>query len=88
MQSGTEHTSHPSPKTFRRSVRDRKIAGVASSLAHYFDLDVTLVRVVLVALCLVSGAGVALYVGAWLFVAEEGSETSIAADAMRSARKS
>ncbi|MGD0055751.1 MAG: PspC domain-containing protein [Acidimicrobiales bacterium] len=78
MQSSTEHPSKSSPRSFRRSVADRKIAGVASGLAHYFDLDVTLVRVVLVAACVVSGVGVVAYLGAWLFVPEEGSKISIA----------
>jgi phage shock protein PspC (stress-responsive transcriptional regulator) len=87
MQSSTEQDRH-SPKPFRRSIEDRKIAGVASGLAHYYNIDVTLVRVILVALCLISGIGVALYVGSWLFVPEQGSETSIAAGAMQCAHSS
>jgi phage shock protein PspC (stress-responsive transcriptional regulator) len=87
MQSSTEQEQH-SAKPFRRSVEGRKIAGVASGLARYFNFDVTLVRVILVALCLVSGIGVALYVGSWLFVPEQGSETSIAAGAMQCAHSS
>jgi phage shock protein PspC (stress-responsive transcriptional regulator) len=82
MQSSTETENSTGPKPIRRSVEDRKIAGVASGLAHYFNLDVTLVCVLLVALCLISGIGAAIYIGAWLFVAEEGSETSIAAGAL------
>jgi phage shock protein PspC (stress-responsive transcriptional regulator) len=85
MQFSNEQEHHTTPKPFRRSLEDRKISGVASGLAHYFNVDVTLVRVVLVALCLVSGIGVALYIGAWLFVPEEGSETSIATGALRCA---
>jgi phage shock protein C len=49
-----------------RSSRDRKWAGVAGGLAEYFDVDPTLVRVLWVALAiLTSGAAVALYVVLW-----------------------
>lgn len=49
----------------------RKIAGVCLGFAEYFDLDVTLVRIVWV-LCSVFGlAGVVAYVAAWIIVPEE-----------------
>jgi len=37
-----------SPKKLYRSRTDQKIAGVAGGLAHYFDLDPTLIRVLFV----------------------------------------
>jgi phage shock protein PspC (stress-responsive transcriptional regulator) len=52
--------------------------GVATGLARYFAVDVTLVRVVLVALAFLGGAGVPLYLAAWVLVPEEGSGTAIA----------
>ena len=56
------------------------LAGVAAGLAEYFDVDVTLVRIGLVALTLLGGAGVPLYVAAWLLIPEEGSEVAIAGE--------
>jgi phage shock protein PspC (stress-responsive transcriptional regulator) len=56
------------------------LAGVADGLASYFDVDVTLVRIAVVALSLIGGAGVPLYLAAWLLIPEEGSEVAIAAD--------
>jgi len=56
------------------------LAGVAAGLASYFDVDVTLVRIAVVALSLIGGAGVPLYLAAWLLIPEEGSEVAIAAD--------
>jgi phage shock protein C len=65
------------PKPLRRSVDRRMLGGVASGLAGHFALDVNFVRVV-VALSFLSGAGVALYLAAWLLIPEEGSDASIA----------
>ncbi len=53
------------------------IAGVAGGLAEYFDLDVGIVRVGLVALAIM-GIGVPVYVAAWLLVPEEGAEETVA----------
>jgi phage shock protein PspC (stress-responsive transcriptional regulator) len=51
---------------------------VATGLARYFAVDVALVRVVLVALAFVGGAGLPFYLAAWVLVPEEGSNTAIA----------
>lgn len=56
----------------RRSVTDRKLAGVAGGVARHLDVDPVLVRVVLVVLAFFGGAGLLLYVAAWLLVPEEG----------------
>lgn len=53
------------------------LAGVAGGLAQYFDLDPVLVRLGLVGLTLVGGAGVPLYAAAWLLLPEECSDESI-----------
>lgn len=58
----------------RRSVTDRKIAGVAGGLGRHLNIDPTIIRVVLVVLCFFGGAGLLLYAAAWLFVPEEGKE--------------
>jgi len=59
----------------KRLVRPRTgrvIAGVAKGLAEYFDVDVSLVRLVWV-LTVVFGAGlgVVAYIAAWIIVPEE-----------------
>jgi phage shock protein PspC (stress-responsive transcriptional regulator) len=63
---------------FRRAVHGRMVAGVAAGLADYVDVDVVVVRVVLVVLALVGGIGVPLYLAAWLLVPEEGTDESVA----------
>jgi phage shock protein PspC (stress-responsive transcriptional regulator) len=55
-----------------RSRTDRKVAGVCAGFAEYFDLDVTLVRVVwLVAALLPPGVSLIAYVIAWIVMPEE-----------------
>jgi phage shock protein PspC (stress-responsive transcriptional regulator) len=56
------------------------LAGVAGGIARYLNADVTLVRIVIVALTLFSGAGAALYIAAWLLIPADGEEESIAAE--------
>ncbi len=58
----------------RRSVTDRHIAGVAGGLARHLDVDVIIVRVALVVGAFFGGAGLLLYIGAWLLVPEEGTD--------------
>jgi len=61
----------------RRVVRpqtDRKIAGVCAGLARYFDLDVTVVRLIWVVLSIYPGAvilGVIAYAIAWFIIPAE-----------------
>jgi phage shock protein PspC (stress-responsive transcriptional regulator) len=70
----------------RRSRDDRMVAGVCGGFARYLDIDPVVVRVVLAALTVISGAGLILYVAAWLLVPEEGSETSIVGRRLPSGR--
>ncbi len=65
----------------RRSRDDRIIAGIAGGLAARSGRDVTVIRVVLVLLALLSGFGVAAYVIAWFLIPAEGSTETIAARA-------
>lgn len=50
---GTDQTA---ARPLRRSADDRMRAGVADGIARYLDSDVTLVRVIIAALALFSGA--------------------------------
>jgi phage shock protein C len=54
-----------------RSRVDRKIAGVCAGFAEYFDLDVTVVRVVWLIVALFGGGGVLAYIIAWIVMPEE-----------------
>ena len=54
-----------------RSRTDRKIAGVCAGFAEYFDLDVTVVRVVWLIVALFGGGGILAYIIAWIVMPEE-----------------
>jgi len=58
----------------RRSITDRKVAGVAGGLGRHLDIDPTLLRVAFVVLAFFGGAGLLLYGAAWLLVPEDGQE--------------
>ena len=63
----------PTPNKLTRSRADRKIAGVCAGLAHHFDLDVTLVRILCIFLTLATGLcpGIVTYLLAWILVPSE-----------------
>ncbi len=56
----------------RRSITDRRIAGVAGGIGRHFDIDPTLIRVVLAVLAFFGGAGLLIYAAVWLLVPEDG----------------
>ena len=58
----------------RRSTSDRYIAGVAGGLGRHFDIDPTIIRVVLAVLTFFGGAGLLVYGAVWLFVPEDGQD--------------
>ncbi|MEZ5095846.1 MAG: PspC domain-containing protein, partial [Nocardioides sp.] len=59
--------------TLRRSITDRKVAGVAGGLARHFDIDPTVVRVLFVVTALF-GFGLLAYGACWALVPEEGRQ--------------
>ena len=66
--------SIPAPtanKKLMRSRTDKKIAGVCGGFAHYFDLDVTLVRVLWLMIVFFAGWGIIGYLIAWIVMPEE-----------------
>ena len=63
----------------RRSTDDRMLAGVAGGIARYLNVDATLVRIGIAALILLTGAGAALYIAAWLLIPADGEDQSVAA---------
>ena len=52
-------TARPGTGQLRRSGDDRMLAGVAGGIARYLGADATLVRVIIAALVLFTGAGAA-----------------------------
>ncbi len=72
-------TDQSAARQLRRSADDRMLAGVAGGIARYLGTDVTLVRVIVAALALFTGAGVALYIAAWLLIPEDGEDQPLAA---------
>jgi phage shock protein PspC (stress-responsive transcriptional regulator) len=60
----------------RRSVTDRKVAGVAGGLARHLDIDPVILRVAFVVLAFFGGAGLILYGALWLLLPEEGHESA------------
>ena len=72
-------SDQPAARLLRRSADDKMLAGVAGGIARYLDVDVTLVRVIIAALALVNGIGLALYVAAWLLIPQDGQDQSLAA---------
>lgn len=76
-------TSHqPAPQMLRRDSSGKMLAGVASGLARYLDVDVTLVRIVFAVLAIVGGVGVPLYLACWLLIPEDGAAESVAGEYM------
>jgi phage shock protein C len=68
-------------KVLRRSRSGRMVAGVCAGAAEYFGIDVTLVRVIVAVVAVITGgAGVLAYLAAWVIIPGEGEETSIAED--------
>ena len=69
---GTENL-HPS---LMLDKRNKKIAGVCAGFARYFEMDVTLVRVLWLAIALGTGIGFIAYLVAWLLMpSDRGMET-------------
>jgi phage shock protein PspC (stress-responsive transcriptional regulator) len=73
MNSGNE------TKVLVRGRKGRMVAGVCAGLADYFSMDVTLVRVIVAVIAVITGGvGVLAYLAAWAIIPDEGEKTSIA----------
>jgi phage shock protein C len=68
-------------KLLVRSRKGRMVAGICAGIAEYFGMDVTLVRVIVAVIAVITGgAGVLAYLVAWAIIPEEGEKHSIAED--------
>jgi phage shock protein C len=69
MNQPTSHSTDPAePKRLYRIEKGRKIAGVCAGIGEYFNADPTLVRLLWVILTLAGGAGIILYIIAWIII--------------------
>lgn len=57
-------------KKLYRSTTNKMVAGVASGLAEYLELDPSLVRIAFVILALLGGPGILLYIILWIVLPE------------------
>jgi phage shock protein PspC (stress-responsive transcriptional regulator) len=74
----TQQENRQDGRLLRRSLDGRILGGVAAGLARYFSVDVTHVRIAFVALSFLGGAGVPLYLAAWVLIPADGSAIAIA----------
>ena len=88
LKGSTMTTDQPTPtgtpprrdKKLYRDPVDKKIGGVASGVARYFDIDTTLTRAVWVASILLGGFGLVLYLILWLVLEDEPPEGAAPAE--------
>ena len=74
------------PAARQRLMRPREgraIAGVCLGFAEYFDLDVTLIRLIWIIVAIFGGTGFLAYIVAWVVMPSEPERTQVPADAQR-----
>jgi phage shock protein C len=68
---GIRIAAFPARKRLMRPRVGRKLAGVCAGFAEYFDIDVTLVRIVWLLASVLTGIGLLSYPIAWIIMPEE-----------------
>ena len=68
----------PNSKKLTLSISDKKISGVCGGVAKYFDLDVSLVRILMLLFILVTGffPGLLFYIIASIVIPKEGEDNA------------
>ncbi len=77
-------------RRLRRSISEKRIAGVCGGLAEYFNVDISLVRLAWVVLTIVPGAiffGVLAYLAAWVLMPESPESKEVSAARPASAKR-
>jgi phage shock protein C len=64
-----------STKRITRSQSDRLLGGVAGGLAAYLGIDPLIIRIAFIALTVLNGFGMILYLALWVLVPNEDSAT-------------
>ena len=57
-------------KSLRKSTTNKIISGVCGGIAEYFNIDATIVRLILIVFTLVGGSGIIAYIAAALIMPE------------------
>jgi len=83
----TEPNINPSKRLYRTRA-GRVVAGVCSGIAGYFGIDPTLVRLAFAVFTIFGGAGILIYLIAWIVIPEEGGDGSSIAESFVSKRRS
>ena len=83
----TEPNINPSKRLYRTR-EGRVVAGVCSGIAGYFGIDPTLVRLAFAVFTIFGGAGILVYLIAWIVIPEEGGDGSSIAESFVSKRRS
>lgn len=64
-------------KKLYKDAQNKKLCGVCAGLAKYFSIDATLVRLALVAFCLLGGSGILAYIICAIVMPDEPNDTVI-----------
>lgn len=64
-------SAQASPRRLARIMKEKKIAGVCAGFANYFDVDVTLMRILWLTFALIWGVGFIAYLVAWIAMPKE-----------------
>jgi phage shock protein C len=80
---GTRIGASVARKRLVRPSHGRKIAGVCLGVAEYFDIDVTVVRLVWLIASFMTGIGLISYPIAWIVMPEEPMQLTAPAGAQR-----
>ena len=83
----TEPSSNGTKRLYRTR-EGRVVAGVCAGLAAYFGIDPTLVRLAFALFTIFGGAGVLLYLVAWIVIPEDDGDGSSIAESFVSKRRS
>src|SRR4051794_40341407 len=73
-QTTTPLPEPPRTRRLTRSTSDQVIAGVAAGLGRYFNVDAVVVRLAFIVLAFFGGAGLLVYLAAWVLVPEDNAE--------------
>jgi phage shock protein PspC (stress-responsive transcriptional regulator) len=65
---GSRLEAGSSARSWQRSRRRRKIAGVCAGLADEFGLSVTLIRLAFIVATVIGGSGLIVYVALWILM--------------------
>ncbi len=67
---GDSESDTENPRRLFRDPQHGMLAGVASGLAAYFNIDAVVVRLIFIATAFMSGFGIIMYIALWLIVPE------------------